>query len=305
MRVEHCDELGDYCVATSCWPNFDSLKSIKYEELIMTSKAHVDSNAKIVSLDSHLQLLQKAGAELKQVISHPSNQVLIGLRANAVKNMEIVAVRLAKKEQDLIHEDLKTATEEEVKATRHSYETMKPLVDKAVANRLSAEELLTAINAQPNPLLARRQFMSMGENVATIFDDNEVLVRRGQMTLPHRYPSEGQYTLEVMVAQFSPTTRTATFALVAAFGKQPFFNDNDHGKSVVAEIPSQNDVTLIGLCASYGLPLKVVMALEVSLKIKGQLPISGTVIRLANEVEVIGTIRLVMRHLNADIFDAN
>lgn len=304
MQIEHCAELGDFCITTFCWPNFDSLKPVKYKEHIMKSEVRVDTDAAIVSLDSHLQLLQKAGSELKHVIGHPTNQVLIGLRASAVKNLEIVAVRLAKKEQDLIHEDLDTATKEEAEAARHSYEKMRPLGEKAAANRLSAEELVSTLNEQPNPILARRQFMSLGVDVATIFDDTEIIVKPNQIALPLKYSSEGQYTLEVMVAQFSPGTGTATFALISAFGKQPFFDDNDQGRNLVADIPNENDVTLVGLCASYRLPLKVIMTLEVSLKIKGQLPISGTVVRLENETKVIASIRQEMRQLNADLFEA-
>ncbi|PIQ56136.1 MAG: hypothetical protein COW02_01655 [Comamonadaceae bacterium CG12_big_fil_rev_8_21_14_0_65_59_15] len=306
MKIEHCDELGDYAITFFCKPNFGSIKPLKHKGIIMTSELPIEKTAAIVSMSSLLDLLKRASSELVRVVNHPSQQLMVGFRAADLKKLEIVAVRLKKEKQDMFPEDHASETQNETEATRHSNSEMKNLGDRATKNQLDAEELVATFNAQPDPSLARRQFASIGSGTATIYDDVGVLLGPKLNPVPHKFISSGTYTLEVRVAEFSPHTNSVKFALVNVFEKQPFFNnhDLDQNKTFDAVIPNANIVTLVGLCAAYQLPLKVVMTLEVQLSSKGILSISGTVTQLENKANVINSIQSSMRQFTADLFDA-
>ena len=303
MRVEHCPVLGDFCVTTYSRPHFDSENPLYPKEIIMSQTVSTDTTAAIYSLDAHIQSLQEAGRALRRLGGHPSASTLIGIRSEAIQNLEVVSVRLEKKQRDCFNPPLETAAKNEAEIAQQMLKRMEPLATLARNKELTAEALVEAIYKEPDPALARLQFMAHGKNLATVFDDNRVLMVPTTTALPTHYNATKPYRLRIKVSEFNAQARTATFALIEALGEQPFFRDHEHNRHISATIQDKHDRILVGLCASFGIKASVSMALNLDLGKKG-FQFGGTLISFVDEAELNRDIRHAMMEQTMELFEA-
>lgn len=302
MKVEHCPILGDFCVTTYSRPHFDSEKYLYPKEILMSQQISPDNNEAIYSLDAHIQALQEARKSLHRLTGHPTNSSFIGIRCKDIQNLEVVCVRIEKKQKDCFDPTLDTSAKNEATLAQQMLRRMEPLADLARNKSLSAETLVEAIYKEPDPALARLQFMAHGRNLAVVFDDERVLMAPATEVLPTHYNAAKSYCLKIKVAEFNAQARTATFVLIEALGEQPFFRSHEHNRHIIANIPVKNDQVLVGLCASLGITVSVRLALTLNLGKKG-FQFEGNLIAFVDEVELKRDIRNAMMVQTMGLFE--
>lgn len=302
MKVEHCPALGDYCITAHSRPHFDSEKNLYPKEFLMSQPVPTGATVAIYSLDAHIQSLQESGRALRRLSGHPSANTLIGIRSDAIQNLEVVIVRLEKKQRDCFDPTLDTTARLEAELALETLERMKPLATIARNNELSAEALIEAIFREPDPSVARQQFLAQGKNLAAVYDEDRVLLTPSTHELPKRYNATQKYTFKVKVSQFNPDSGTATFVLINAVGEQPFFREHEHDHHFKVNIPDHRDRMLVGLCASFGISAEINVALSVDIGKKG-FQFAGTVISFFNETDLNRDIRSAMMAQTIELFE--
>jgi hypothetical protein len=301
MKVEHCPALGDYCITAHSRPHFDSDKNLYPKELLMSQPVPTGATAAIYSLDAHIQSLQESGRALRRLSGHPAANRLIGIRSDAIQNLEVVSVRLEKKQRDCLDPTLDATAKNEAELALQTLDRMMPLAAIARRNELTAEALVDAISQEPDPALARQQFIAQGKNFAAVYDDDRVLLAPTPHELPKRYNATKTYTFRVKVSQLNLDSGTATFVLIEAFGDQPFFGVHENDHHIKANIPDHRDRMLVGLCASFGISAAINVALSVDIGKKG-FQFAGTVISFFNETDLHHDIRRAMMEQTMELF---
>ena len=194
------------------------------------------------------------------------------------------------------------AAEAEVFATRSTLARLHPITVKARKGSLSAEELLTALNAEPNPKIARERFLSQRAESLTLRDEKEILAPSSSSALPKSYRATDSYQLGVRVASIDVTSYAIYFLLVDGTVPQGFFTVADSGvRTVAAHSNHTADLMLLNLCMAFG--VEVVLKLALSVNISGAgLTYTAAIIRVIQPA-VTKAIKAAMHSEALDLFN--
>jgi hypothetical protein len=304
MQSETCPTLGLICRSTFADLRIPQEKVFLPLEVYMTEAITISTPAKLLPLAYCIDLLKRAEQTLKLLKTHPSDATLIGLPSVQVEGLELVMARVARKQKDWIEQDLVTAAEAEASSTRSALARLHPIVKKARCDTLSAEELLSALNAEPNPKVAREQFLSQRGESVTLRDAKSILAPMASTPLPKIYRASKAYVFTVRVTSIDITSSTACFLLIDERLPEPLFSPTDSGfRAVSAQGIHTADLQLLNLCMAYTIEVPLELAISVSIGGAG-LSYSGAVIRVIKPPDVFSSIKLAMRRDHSDLFSS-
>lgn len=240
------------------------------------------SRLTLVPLAHVIEHLREAARVLEGCKTHPGETTLIGLAADQVKSLELVLARTNRKQRDFIEGDLVAAAEAEAFASQSELARLKPFVTQAKCGDLSAEALMTVLNAGADPRVARERFLSLEGKPVTVRDAQQIFLSPNAQPLPKQYAAQNSYTLNVQVENTDMPSFEARLLLVDKFLPSPLFSRTDAGnRCVTVRVPDAEDLLCIGLCMLLGVPVSVELAVTVGIGHAG-LAYSGTLIRLTD-----------------------
>ena len=303
MQAEFCPSNGAFCITTYADMHLPREAFFIPKEILMTQSIELSTRASLISLQHLIDLLLNAMRIIEGCKTHPGGATLIGLRADQVQSLEIVLARTETRQKSLLDGNIVASAEAETAARRGALARLKPIVSKAKNAALSAEELLTVLNAEQDPKVARARFLSQRGGPVTVRDEHEILASPDFRPLPKKYSAEHSYTLTVMVTSVDMTTADASFILVDKLLPIPLFTDADVGiRKIITYIADSGDLRCLNLCMAYGVSVPVELAISVNIGGAG-LGYTATLIRLANRSSTINALKETMETENQSLFD--
>lgn len=269
----------------------------------MTESVSASTTQKLLPISYCIDLLKRAEHNLKLLKTHPADATLIGLSAEQVGGLEVVMARVDRKQKDWIEHDLLAAAEAEASATRSALARLHPIILKARNDALSAEELLTTLNAEPNQKIARERFLSQRTEALTLRDEKEILAPACTSVLPKSYRAADAYQLMVRVTSIDITSSAICFVLVDDVLPQGLFTAADSGfRAVSAQSNDTADLRRLSLCMAYG--VEVLLELSLSVNIGGAgLAYSAAIIRMVEPAVARAAIKAAMHGEASSLFE--
>lgn len=282
MLAEFCPVYGEFCRTAHADIHIPAERHSTVKEILMTQTVMDANRSTLVSLAHVIEHLREAGRVLDGCKTHPGETTLIGLAADQVKSLELVLARTNRKQRDFIEGDLVAVAESEALACRSELDRLNPFFLKAKSGHLSAEALMTALNAGADPRVARERFLSMEGKAVTVRDTQQIFLSPNAQPLPKQYAAQDSYTLNVQVENTDMPSFEARLLLVDKFLPSPLFSRADAGnRFVTARVPDAEDLLCIGLCMLLGVQVSVELAVTVGIGHAG-LAYSATLIRLTD-----------------------
>ena len=303
MLAEFCPSHGAFCRTTYADLHISPEKLFTTTEILMTQSIDLATHASLISLQHSIDLLRNAMRALEGYKTHPGDATLIGVPADQIRSLEIVLARTETKQKNFIDGDIVAAAEAETAARRSALARLKPIINKAKTDVLSAEELLTALNDEPDPKVARGRFLSLSGDSLTVRDEQEILKLADARPLPKKYAAANSYTLTVIVTSVDVTSADAHFTLIDKFLPSPLFTKDDVGfRKVITHIADSGDLRCLNLCMAYGVSVPVELAISVNIGGAG-LGYTATLIRLVNRADTMNSLKKTMETENQSLFD--
>lgn len=268
----------------------------------MTQSVIAASSATLVPLQYVIDSLREGARALEGCKTHPGETTIIGLASDQVQSLELVLARTNRKQRDFMEDDLASVAEAESSARRLALARLEPIVKKARDELLSAEELMTALNAESDPKIARERFLSHEGGPVTVRDYNEILLSPFPKPLPKNYAAQCSYSLNVLVEHTDVTSPETRLLLIDRSLPKPLFSCSDVGqRSVITRIPDADDLRRIGLCMTFGVPLSVELAITIKTGHSG-LVYSANLIRLTDAETVDNLLKKAMSAQGLNLF---
>ncbi len=268
----------------------------------MTETIEPSIPANLIPATYFFEQCRTAIRALEAYKTHPGQATLIGIPAEQVQCFEIVLARTESKQKSLIEKDVIAAAKTETAARLSSLARLKPVVSKAKEGGLSAEELLAALNAEPDPGVARAHFMSMKVDGITVRDETEILASSNTAALPKKYPAAKPYAVEVRVTSVDVESDKTHLILTEKFLPVPLFAKSEGiVRRIITHVTDPAELRLLNLCMAYQLPVFVELAITVDLGNSG-LAYTATLIRLSKRTETLQALRGVIAMESADLF---
>ncbi len=303
MQSEICPSFGLICRTTFADLHIPHEKIVVPLDIYMTKTLSISNPPKLVPIAMCIELLKRAEQSLKLLKTHPSDATLIGIPAVQFEGLEVSMARTERKQKDLIEDDLIAQAEAEADATRSALLRLSPVVNKARNNDLSAEELLTALHAEPDQKIARERFLSQRAEPLTLRDETEVLARASSSPLPKSYRAGSAYQLKGRVTSADFTSFAVCFVLLDGALPDSLFTAKDSGqRTVLVQSNDFEDLKLMSLCMTYSVDVVLELALLVNIGGAG-LAYSGTAIRVMDQVIVKAAIEKAMYEEGSGLFD--
>ena len=184
-------------------------------------------------------------------------------------------------------------------STRFGYSRV---VSKAKKGELSAEELMEALSAEPDPRVARAHFMSMKGDGITVRDETEILTTSATAALPKKYPAAKSYVLEMRITSVDVESDKTHLMLTGKVLPVPLFAKSEGiVRRIITHVTDRADLRILNLCMAYQLPVLVELAITVDLGNNG-LAYSATLIRLQKRVEILQAIKQAIAIDDSDLF---
>ena len=258
--------------------------------------------AELIPAVHFLERCRTAIRALESYKTHPGQATLVGIPAHQIESFEVVLARIESKQRSLIDKDIVATAKAEAAATRSSLARLKPVGRKAKAGELSAEELLQALNAEPDPRVARAHFMSMKGSDITVRDEVEILTSSTPTTLPKKYPAAKSYTLEVRVTSVDVESDKTHLILTGKNLPAPLFSNAEGTiRRIITHVTDPANLRLLNLCMAYQVPLTVELAITVDLGNSG-LAYTATLIRLPKAGETLKSLKQAIAMDDTDLF---
>lgn len=302
MQSEICPTLGPICRTTFADLHISPKKFVSPIEIYMTETVSVNTPQKILPVADFIELLKKAARSLKSLNTHTGDATLIGLPSAQVEDLEVVMARVERKQKDWIDKDLVVEAESEAFETRAAMARLLPIVTKARNGELSAEELLAALNSEPNPRVARERFLAQRGEAITLRDENEILASASFSALPKSYRSAKSRQLKGRVTIVDTPASSICFLLVDDFPADDLFHPTDTGyRTILLQSNDADSLSLLGLCAACS--IEVVLELATSVNISGAgLAYSGTIVRVMDQDVVSAAIKEALQNRFSGLF---
>lgn len=268
----------------------------------MTETIELCTPAKLIPVQHFLERLRIGIRALEDYKTHPGQFTLIGIPAEQVQSFEIVLARTESKQKSLIEDDLVAAAKAETSARSSSIARLKPVVGKAKEGGLSAEELLEALNAEPDPRVARAHFMSMKGDGITVRDETEILTSSASSALPKKYSAAKSYVLEARVTSVDVESDKTHLMLTGKVLPVPLFAKSEGiVRKIITQVTDRADLRLLNLCMAYQVTVLVELAITVDLGNSG-LAYTATLIRLPKPAETLEALKRAIAIDGPDLF---
>ena len=302
MQAEICPSQGVFCRTTFADLYIQREKLFTSKEILMTESIEISTPAKLIPATHFIEQFRAAIRALEGYKTHPGQATVIGIPAEQVQSFEIVLARTESKQRSLIEKDVVAAAKTETAARLSSLARLKPVVSKAKLGGLSAEELLAALNAEPDPSVARAHFMSMKGDGITMRDETEILTSSNTATLPKKYPAAKSYAVEVRVTSVDVESDKTHLILTGKALPAPLFAKSEGMvRRITTQVTDRGDLRLLNLCMAYQVPVVVELAITVDLGNSG-LAYTATLIRFPKRADTLLALKQAIDIDGADLF---
>lgn len=302
MQAEICPSQGVFCRTTFADLHIAREKLFTPKEILMTEFIEPSNPARLIPATHFIEQFRTAIRVLEGYKTHPEQATLIGIPAEQVQSFEVVLARTESKQKSLIEKDVVAAAKTETAARRSSLARLKPVVRKAKDGALSAEELLEALNSEPDPRVARAHFMSMKGDGITVRDETEVLTSSNIATLPKKYPASKSYALEVRVTSVDVESDKTHLMLTGKALPAPLFAKSEGTiRKIITHVTDRGELRLLNLCMAYQVTVLVELAITVDLGNTG-LVYTATLIRLPQRAETLQALKRAIAIDSTDLF---
>lgn len=302
MQAEICPIQGVFCRTTYADMHITRDNFFIPMEILMTQTVETNTLAKFIPVSHFIDQLRAAIRSLESYKTHPSQATLIGVAADQVQSFEVVLARVESKQRNL-ENDVAASAATETAATRAALARLKPVATKAKSGELSAEELLSALNSEPDARVARAQFMSMKFDNITVRDEMEVLSSSNAAALPKKYAASKVYALKVRVTKAEKESDKVDLLIIDKVLPAPLFSNTEGTlRKIITQITDLGTLHLLNLCMAYDLTVTTELAVTVDLGSNG-LAYTATLIRLPHREETLREVKQAMAADMTDLFN--
>ena len=268
----------------------------------MTHPVATISESSVIPASTFLEQLNNGIKQLKRLNSHPGDATMIGFLPDQIANLDLVMVRIDRKQKDWIDQNLVDVTATETATTSAALLRMGPAVAKARKNLLSAEDLLQTLNAETDLKVARERFLTQAGQPVSVRDNKNILALPNSTPLPKKYAARQAYTLTVAVESTDRTASTVRFLLVDKALPGQMFSENDPGvRTIVTCADDTADIKLLGLCMANHVNVQVEVALCINISGSG-LSYTANLIRILDPALALASVKRAMAEDNPDLF---
>ena len=303
MRSEPSPLNGLNCRSTYADLHISTHTYLKIKEILMTKEIDIPLNEAFIAVEKYLELVRADAKVLKGLSTHPSDAVVIGVLVDPSHPVVLAAARTEKKQRDLTDTDLIADTEAETAATRAALARLRPLVEKAKTERVSAEEVVSILQAEPDARVACSQLLAMKAGSSTIRDEREILISPDTRPLPRKFPAAKAYVLGVKVTALDENPRSARLTLIDPTLPTALFLKEDVGvRTISTTVTDPDDFLLLNLCMAFKVPLVLELAIELDIGGSGR-TYTASMIRVKDPKATFNSIRTASKMQNQDLFN--
>lgn len=287
MITEVCPVFGEFCRTTCASLQISSHEQIIPKETLMSQNIENSSRSRLIPIRQFIDHLKDAEQVLKGCKTHPGDATLVCISSDQACDLEVILVRLDRKQKDWISYDLLAEAEAEIATRQSALARLRPVVSKAKDGTLSAEELLTAFKAEHDPKVARERFLAMKGDRTTLRDEHNVLVPSSFKPLPKTYAAKSSYVLNVLVTSIDKTSADARLIVIDLDLTDAIFSSADSGVTGInTRVPDADDLRCLNLCMAYDVSVTVELAISVIISVAG-IGYIATLIRIVNPTETL------------------
>jgi hypothetical protein len=290
------------CVSTFAKLHVPRSKHIISKEILMIHPVSTISESSVIPASIFFDQLNDGIKQLKRLNSHPGDATMIGFLPDQIANLDLVMVRIDRKQKDWIDQNLVDITATETATTSAALLRMGPSVAKARKNLLSAEELLQTLNAETDLKVARERFLTQAGQHVSMRDNRHILALPNSTPLPKKYASKQAYTLTVAVESTDRTASTVRFLLVDEALPDQMFSENDPGvRTMITCADDIADIKLLGLCMANHVNVQVEVAIYINISGSG-FSYTANLIRILDPALAMAAVKQAMAEDNPDLF---
>lgn len=290
------------CVSTTANLHIHRSKHINSKEILMTQQIAITSQSGVIPVSVFFDHAKDAVKQLQLLNTHPGDATSIGFLPEQVAALDLMMVRTDRRQKDWIDKELSAITELETAVTNAALIRMKPAINKARKNLLTAEELMKTLNAEPDMKIARERFLTQSGQPVSIRDNENILAMPNAAALPKRYLAKDPYIFTVSVESTDRVASSVRLLLVDKLPPKDLFLEHDVGvRTIITSVKDSSDIKLLALCMANQVSVQVKVALSINIGGSG-LSYTANLISILNPALALATVKQVMTADSNELF---
>lgn len=269
--IERCATYGSVAVTSSA-PVSASANALTPCQIQKEHPLTEIPNATVVPIHVALEKIKTAAVELGRASPHPKSQMLIGIRAECLEQLQVVLARTESRQRSLDEKDLQATAREEVEDATSTYSRLIGLAVKAKGGKLTAEQFISAMRAEADParasgavhqMVTRRQTIQLGEHEVVTAESNSAASTVIELSAAE------SYCLRVTVHTINTYTGEVHCTLVGGERLDRLFSNSDINRRVLQLRVVGQALFMLSLCASVGAAVDIVASIRILVTSKG------------------------------------
>lgn len=284
----HCSTLGEY-VTTKRAVLYSTANPSKFSpsEIDMSIPASFPSSSNFVSFSAFIYSLNQAKRSLYSSTAKPS-ECGIFVRAEALRDLELFAVRTNSRQRDWVDGDLKEQAEAAAARDKNLIDSVSCITKHYAEKPASAEQLMSLLFESRSPDAARRAICTQIHGQATVIDGDQPL------SLPTTavgnsvaFQSTQPYSVGLRISEVLDHGHKIVAVIEKTYEDCPIFSPNDLGnREVQLRVDSVRHARTLSSCMHLPAPIQVSVAFSVTASHRG-LSYAGKLISFTQPEQLI------------------
>lgn len=269
MNIKECPRLGRHCITLRAVLKPPPFLSIPSEAMI--NKMPIEMPPTLIELtpiSAVMDLLSNAERSLAARHGHPVDMAVVGIETSGLAQLQFVVARKEEKQKRIDTANVGETAEQESELARQRLTRIKPVAEDIKQNRATAEQAMKVLLEEDNPAQARKMLLGHIQSPVTVMQPLEGMnpdvdeptvgacVVKGKK--PHR--------LRVDILSTDREKSACTARLIKLDSPTELFKPGDVGlQSIQLSAHDQDSFFVLCQCAALGMPLSVVVSVDVSI----------------------------------------
>lgn len=269
MNIRECPRLGRHCISLNAVLKPPPYISIPATAMITKTPIEMpDSLVELTPLSAVVDLLSAAEKTLSALHGHPVDMAVIGVETSGLTQLQLLVARKEEKQKRTDATDVAEAAEQEIGLAREMSSRIKPLAQNIQQNTATAEETMKALLEENNPAQARKMLLAYLQSPAMVMQNLDVLTSGGEDSGGGTRVVKGKkpHQLRVDILSIDREKSACTARLIKLDSATEIFKPGDIGlQSIQLSAHDQDSFFVLCQCAALGVPLSVVVSVDVSI----------------------------------------
>ncbi len=272
MNIRECPRLGRHCISLNAVLKPPPYISIPATAMITKMPIELpNSLIELTPLSAVMDLLSTAEKTLSAMHGHPVDTAVIGVETSGLSQLQLLVARKEEKQKRTDAADVAEAAEQEIGLAREMSSRIKPLAHNIQQNTATAEETMKVLLEENNPAQARKMLLAHLQSPAMVMQDLEVLTSGGEESGGGARMVKGKkpHRIRVDILSTDREKSACTARLIKLDSPSELFKPGDIGlQSIQLSAHDQDSFFVLCQCAALGMPLSVVVSVDVSITSK-------------------------------------